>query len=240
MKKLLTLSLCLLLLVSIIVGCQTGNTTTPGQTDGTKPNVTVGTNGDTQEPDETLVPDDLPADLDFDSTTIRVTYRENQLDYFVGDNESGELVSEAIYRANSLVEERLNITREWKPLADNILTREIIKSILSGDDQFDIVSVDQYYGTEYCAQGLYMDLSTAPYIDYEKPWYYAEYMDSLSLGEGTIFYICGDIFPVDMMWTSAIFWNKTVYGDVTGDGKINISDASVLLKYIAKWDIELK
>jgi len=213
MKKLLTLILCLFMLVSMVVGCQTGSTST--DTDGSKPvGSTDSGNTETEEPVETLVPDDLPGNLDFDGTVIRVTYREDSENYFVGNNEEGEIVAEAIYKANSRVEERLDVKREWKPLQVNILTREIVKSIMSGDDLFDIVSVDQYYGSEYCAQGLFLDLSDAPYIDFEKPWYYKEYMDSLSLGEGTIFYIAGDVFPVDMMWTSAIFWNKSVYKDV--------------------------
>jgi len=31
---------------------------------------------------------------------------------------------------------------------------------------------------------------------------------------------------------------KIVYGDATGDGKINLADASLVLKVIAKWDVE--
>lgn len=30
-----------------------------------------------------------------------------------------------------------------------------------------------------------------------------------------------------------------IYGDANGDGKVNLSDVSALLKYIAKWDIEI-
>ncbi len=37
---------------------------------------------------------------------------------------------------------------------------------------------------------------------------------------------------------SGVFYNAK--GDVTGDGKVNISDVSLVLKLIAKWDVEFK
>ncbi len=212
MKKLFALLLCLLMVVAVVIGCAESGI--PKETgDGTKAPGTQGTSGQESEPAETLVKDDLPAKMDFDGMTIRTAYRDGQINFFPGEDE-GEIVATAVYNANMAVEERLNITRTWDPINDSILTMTIIKSIMTGDDMYDYVPVDQFYGSEYCAQGMYMDLSDLPYVDYEKPWYYKEYMESLSLGEGTIFYVSGDVYPITSAWTSAIFWNKTLYSDV--------------------------
>ena len=33
--------------------------------------------------------------------------------------------------------------------------------------------------------------------------------------------------------------DELVYGDVTGDGKINLMDVSLVMKYIARWDVQM-
>lgn len=207
MKKLLALFLCLLMVASVVIGC-TGEKTPGGETGGTK-----NTGDQTSDGGTTGIHDDLPADLNFNDMSIRTAYREDKGNYFVGED-NAEIVDVAIYKANQVVDERLKIKREWEPIADEVLTDTITKAILTGDESYDYVPVDQFYGSQFCATGLYKDLSDLPYVDYEKPWYYKEYMESLSLGKGTIFYIAGDIYPIITIWTSAIFWNKTIYGDV--------------------------
>lgn len=94
-----------------------------------------------------------------------------------------------------------------------MLTSKIVESILSDEPYYDYVSIDQFFGTSYCSEGLYMDLSSLPYIDYSEPWYYSAYMETLSIGKGTRFFIAGDVYPIISSWTQATFWNKTVYGD---------------------------
>ena len=49
-------------------------------------------------------------------------------------------------------------------------------------------------------------------------------------------YVAVDNFEV---WTPDFDFVETTYGDVNGDGKINLGDASLLLKKIAKWDVTL-
>ncbi|MBP3379179.1 MAG: dockerin type I repeat-containing protein, partial [Clostridia bacterium] len=49
-------------------------------------------------------------------------------------------------------------------------------------------------------------------------------------------YIAVDNFEV---WSADFDFVETTYGDVNGDTKINLADASLLLKKIAKWDVTL-
>jgi len=49
-------------------------------------------------------------------------------------------------------------------------------------------------------------------------------------------YIAVDNFEV---WTPDYDFAATMYGDANGDGKIALSDASLVLKHIAKWDVEI-
>ncbi len=60
---------------------------------------------------------------------------------------------------------------------------------------------------------LYDGIKSRGGIDYSEPWYYSAYMETLSIGKGTRFFIAGDVYPIISSWTQATFWNKTVYGD---------------------------
>lgn len=207
MKKLIVSLLCVLLLGSVVIGCTTDPGTNPAVTTDSQTQSTGETTGI-----DTSIKDGVPADLKFDGVSIVTSYREDRGEYWVGES-GGDIMSEALYNANLAVEERLGITREFVPLLDAELTNKIVESIMSDDPYYDYVSIDQFYGTNYCSEGLYMDLSSLPYIDYSEPWYYSEYMDTLSIGKGTQFFIAGDIYPIISAWTQATFWNKTVYGD---------------------------
>ena len=164
MKKLIVSLLCILLLGSVVVGCTTGSDNPASTTD--PKGSTVETSGS-----DTSVKDGVPEGLNFNGTNIVTSYREDKVDYFVGDVD-GDVMSEALYKANLAVEERLGITREFIPLLDEVLTSKIVESILSDEPYYDYVSIDQFFGTSYCSEGLYMDLSSLPYIDYSEPWYY--------------------------------------------------------------------
>lgn len=220
MKKLLALFLCLLMVASVVIGC-TGEKTPGGETGGTK-NTGDQTSGKTDpvssdDPDK----DDLPADLDYKGMTIRTAYREDKVAFFLGEN-NAEVVDVAVYKANEAVDARLNIKREWTPIADEVLTDTITKSIMTHEGLYDYVPVDQFFGSQYCATGAYIDISSLPHVDYEKPWYYKEYMDALSLGKGAVFFVAGDIYPIITTWTSAIFWNKTLYGDLIDSDMLSL------------------
>jgi len=212
MKKLIVSLLCVVLLGSVVIGCaENTNTNNPaGTTDGVTQTESITTELDTS------IKDGVPAGLTFDGLSIVTSYREDRGEYFIGDAE-GDIMSAALYKANMIVDERLDISREFVPLLDEELTDKLVASILSEEAYYDYISVDQYYGTNYCSEGLYMDMSSLPYIDYSSPWYYSEYMETLSIGKGTRFFIAGDIYPIISAWTQATFWNKTLYAEVISE-----------------------
>lgn len=210
MKKLVSMLLCLVMVSAVIIGCNSGNDP-----------ATTGTKADdgTQTAE---IESDLPKNLNFGGLTINTCYREDKGDMFIGDNETGEVVYTAIYNSNAKVDERLNIKRNYIPIQDSVLTKLVTRSIMNGEGLYDYVCVDQYYGTQYCVEGLYKDLSPYKYLDYSKPWYYEKYMDNLSIGEGNIFYVAGDVYPIIMSWTSCVYWNKTVYSDVISTDMLSL------------------
>ncbi len=222
MKKIIALICCLVMIFAAVAACTqpSDNPATTKKPLGTVP----GSGADAQTTDipATEIGLDLPEDLNYGGMTINTCYREDKGDMFIGDNESGDVVVAAIYNSNSKVDEMLGIKRNYIPIRDSILTRLVTKTIMNGEGLYDYVCVDQYYGTQYCVEGLYKDLSPYKFLDYSKPWYYDKFMDNLSIGEGNIFYVAGDVYPIIMSWTSCVYWNKTVYADVISTDMLSL------------------
>ena len=123
MKKLIVSLLCVLLLGSVVIGCTTDPGTNPAVTTDSQTQSTGETTGV-----DTSLKDGVPADVKFDGTSIVTSYRSETAEYYVGEA-GGNIMSEALYKANLAVEDRLGITREFVPLLDAELTNKIVESL---------------------------------------------------------------------------------------------------------------
>ncbi|MBQ8508849.1 MAG: hypothetical protein IJ493_02970 [Clostridia bacterium] len=186
---------------------------------------TTDTGTDTTIAEETGVRDDvkdsLPEGLNFNGETIRISSRDTQ-DYrnveTVGE-ESGDVVSDAVYARNRSVEERLNIKLEFYHLGDSTSTySELVRTaILAGEDAYDYIGAVQWAGMPYAVEGLFMNLADAPYLDYDKPWWNENYMDTISIDSSTRYMLMGDISVFALRNLSSMFFNKTLYENLYGD-----------------------
>jgi hypothetical protein len=93
-----------------------------------------------------FVEDSLPDDLDFGGETITILMRVGDAAVkgeFIAEEETGDIVNDAVYARNLAVEERLNVKIETFDTDFNRhlnATPIIRQSILAGSDDFDIVS----------------------------------------------------------------------------------------------------
>ena len=193
MKRLFALLLCLLMVSAVIVSCKGSSggseDTTAASTEGTTTGDTTTEGTESLPPQTTELSDGLDG-VTFDGTTINVPYRTEMQIWYEGAEE-GNVVYQSIYNANLAVEDRLQVKRNFIPLADAVLTSTITNSIMSDLNEYDYVSVDQYYGAHHVAAGVYADLSDAEYLDFTKPWYYQDYMSACNLGKDCVFLIAG-------------------------------------------------
>ncbi len=216
-----TASLLLALLTaSGFVSCGTEG----GSTSSDDTTASGNTGAETTAPVEQIArentPDTLPA-LDFGGKSVRIAYRGDETTRVVEceGEETGDVVSDAIFARNRSVEERLNVKLEWIPGdADHEKFMANIRTVLlAGDDAYDIIDAIQWRVVPQANEGMYYDLSDAPYLDFDQPWWSNDYMDAVSVSPDVRYLLSGDISVWQTRHMSCMYFNKKIFESNFGD-----------------------
>ncbi|MGM9625672.1 MAG: hypothetical protein ACI3XM_08180, partial [Eubacteriales bacterium] len=168
----------LLFLTSLLTACA-DSTDTPVVVTGT-----AAAASETTAETESVLQADLP-DIDWGGRTFMVLGRDepnyNQFDTFevVSDGENGEVVNDAIYRRNSIINEKYNVVIEQQLY--NLPQDELKKSVTAGDHIYDLAFVELRYIGPCIQNGYFYNLYDVDYIDFSKPWWNPEVNEAVSM-----------------------------------------------------------
>lgn len=166
-------------------------------------------------------PDTLPDDLNFNGETINIYYfGMDESHYYDAVGEmSGDIVYDAVYNRNLSVEERLNVKFNWIRGSDDWNTHptNVSKAILADVQDYDIILEESSRAFQHSLQGFFIDLIDAPYIDYNQPWWYVDFMNEGSIDTAKRYFITGDFNVTALFGASAIYFNKSLYTNYFGD-----------------------
>ncbi len=189
---------------------QSTGTDVPAQTDSESGRDTVAENAESES--ETAVSDALP-ELDFGGEEFNIFCPKASPD-LVGDVE-GDVVEVAIHERNLKVEQRLGVQLIMME-EDAIDPMSILQTlILADDDVVDIASGMQYQAIQHAYKNLYVNMTDAPYLDWEKPWWANDYMNTIQWNEKR-YIMVGDISLSLLRSMSSFFVNKTLFEDNFG------------------------
>jgi len=173
---------------------------------------------------------------------------------FQPDEETGEILNDAIYKRNQKIAERYNVNFSQQGVDDYFTPSSMLRKSVSADsDDFDL-----YYLVQREAFGLILDgyglrPDELPYIDPTQPWYFHDMNEQLKINGLSVMVYGADSItsydnsaimlfnkalfgredlgdPYDMVrdgtWTIDKFFSiaKSVVRDLNGDGKINDYD----------------
>lgn len=161
--------------------------------------------------------DSLP-ELDFGGQTVNLLYWsdvENQ--EFEADEFTGEIVNDAIYQRNITVEDRLSIKYNWIGTPGNggninAYMGKVRDSHVAGDNAYDILAAYSRSIASCLVNGLLTNLESAPYIDYEKPWWPDNLM-SESMINNHLYFVSGDISTNVLHMMYCVYFNKNLIED---------------------------
>ncbi len=183
MKRWAAMLACLCILLGSIAA-MTGCRKEGGETSDS---VTQGTADGTQQipPTEDPYADEVPADLRFDGTQIRIiTNSQGQRSIaLLEDDNQDEIVNAAVYERNLNVETRLGVgIRIVKSLSwDQGLQVTITDSLYTNSDDYDVIVGYGCVNISLAAEGLLRDLNTElPHIDLSKPYWGGQATENLS------------------------------------------------------------
>jgi len=191
--------ICVILLISILIfvaflnsGCNndtanTGNNQSSLDSDGSGSGETDKIDGITEE--TMIYTPDLP-EMDFGGYEFKVYQRGPEVTEWnevciYAEAENGELINDAVYRRNRIIEGKYNI--EIVPINgtggiyDDGIKKGFENSVLAGDNAFDMAMSGVYDSSLHARRGMLVDFYDMPYIDPEQPWWDIAVNDSLTI-----------------------------------------------------------
>ncbi|MCL2815602.1 MAG: extracellular solute-binding protein [Oscillospiraceae bacterium] len=156
---------------------------------------------------------DVP-DIDFGGYEFTVLDREGydglywvSVDMYA-EAENGEPINDAVFRRNARLEEKFNIKiKEIKKEPELLSFAQ--KSIMAGDEDFDVVYPIMQNAGAMIQKGLLVDLYGLPYLSFDKPWWNKVTNDSLTVGK-KLYCAVGNIAVITNDATWSVLFNKEI------------------------------
>ena len=217
--KSLSLLLALLMLLSVtavFAGC---GETQEGPEVGQTGNVTTNAEDESAEEDHRF--DNVNYDgrefRIYTSTNISTMGKGNSNFLIEGTGETdGGLVNDAVLERNIQVEDLLGVELEFTQidLAYNAVAADIRRFTTSGTDEYDLVINDIYAYAKLLIEGNFRNVLDEDCVfDFERPYWYKDYMDDLRLMDGYQYVLAGDYFIDILRDAHLLLLNKQIYMD---------------------------
>lgn len=174
------------------------------------------------ETDRGSIRDNVPEmDLEGEQYTFFIANQSKENTYYQGpEEETGDVVYDAVYTRNRSVEERLNCTLNCifhEETSGNTINETFNKLIMAGDTTYDVMLGQQYGLAKMVAEGGMENVYDVDYLDLEQPWWWKDYIAELSLSSEKAYFLAGDFFIDTLFNTRAVYFNKRIYESYYGD-----------------------
>ncbi len=162
-------------------------------------------------------------------TTVHADYE------YIAENETGDIVEDAVYRRNRAVEELLNVKfnfiAEPGHWADKDTFNALIKnSVMANDGAYDLVSGTMVCVLPIASDGVFLNALDMEHIDFTMPWWVADMEEKLAVG-GKLFGFIGDASLSLYKDLSVIFFNQKLLSDYSLDNPYELVNSG-------KWTLE--
>ena len=210
MKKISAVILIISFLILILAGC--------GEKQESDSNVAVETTAEApaEEIVESRLEADVPADANFGGYEFKVLVRNSQhmifesVD-FLAEEQTGDIINDAVYLRNRAVEEKLNI----KIIAEKVFQpfTYIKKMVVAGDDLYDMYVDSTDSMVSMATVGYIYNFYDIPYLDLTKPWWDQSMEKELTF-DHKLYGHMGDITLSDNYGTWGLLFNKKIHEDL--------------------------
>lgn len=207
LKQITALLLASLLLASCASAGETAAETTGASTDA---ETAVNTAELTEMEKRALMEDDLP-EKDFGGADFRISTKRGTMYEIDEEEETGDIIEDALYARNRRIEERFNI--KIVPVITeagdgNTHVNEVRQSIMAADDAFDLSATYVFTTGPLVTDGCFLNWLNMPYNDLSKPWWIGGVNDKFRVGDA-IYAATGDMCVSTLKLTYGVFYNRT-------------------------------
>ena len=209
-KKLLALLLAVLMTAPAFLSCSdSGTNEENAETAAVAPSADSEENVAAEEP-ETTIYDDVPTG-NFDGHDFRMLNVTSNYAYVLLTAEElmGETINDAVFNRNALVGDTLNVTFSENIVGWGDISGEITNMVAADDYSYDIVFDEVQNSIKYPANGQVINLYDLSEINFEKPWWDAGSVETLSVGD-SLYMVNGDIHLMYGESAWVLFFNKNM------------------------------
>lgn len=214
-RRILSLCLALLMLMGTaaeLVACSTGETK--------ENNTTPPTSAAEEQTQEEIDPF---AGVNYGGREFRIYTSTNVASVGMGNSNAliqgnettdGNAVNDAVVERNMVVEDKLGINLKYTALDVQYtgVFGEIRKLVSAGTDEYDLVINDLFPFANLSIEGNFSNiLSDECVFDFDKNYWYREYMDDLRLVDGYQYLLAGDYFIDIIRSAHCLLFNKDMY-----------------------------
>lgn len=220
MKRIPPAFLTILIFLAILAACGVGDNDIPPVFDNDKVSPDI---GDAPTDEVTTTLDYKTQALDLSGKDISFLNCESvwgiifDLDF---DNMTGEVLEDAIYTRNRLIEERYNCNIKVNVLACNgafdKLTTSARQSILAGDNEYSAVYMKAVSDLGMIGDGSLVNLSNVSTLQLDEVWWDKNLINDLTL-LGHRFYVTGDLHISPLDCGRCLLFNKDILTDLKLD-----------------------
>ena len=220
-KRTLALLLTLLMIAPSVISCSESSENAAEETQVSAETPAAEETPAEEEPEaDARLECAVPADLDFGGEAVGIlTFRDDAVNTYISVTETtGELFNDAMFTANQTVMEELNCSFDFIDNG-NIEPGNLQNAVAAGDEIYDIVYGTQWKVAPLVSQHIFANLnpSAGGYIDYEKPWWYSNYIDETEVDNTHTYFLAGDASPDIIRRSSMMILNTDLLTDIGGD-----------------------
>ncbi|MHB1151143.1 MAG: hypothetical protein ACYCWE_02100 [Eubacteriales bacterium] len=171
--------------------------------------------GETETISDTMIKDNLAADLDLGGAAVTFLYRDEVSAEFFAEKLDGELVNDTLYNNRVAVESRLNadidvilMAGHYVESRDSYMTA-VKNSVSAGDDVYDWVDLMIGNSSVMMQNGIFMDIAGNDYIDLDMPYYLSDMMDNVAINN-RLYFISGDASLGYLKCLFCLYYNTTL------------------------------
>jgi len=212
------LLLAVMLLSALLVSC--------GSDTGANADAeTTTASGETTAPETTTEPKLMPdiEGLDFDGADFVIMIPNDwslYQDYYIAEEENGDVLNDAIYQRKVTVEEDLNVKMIDKGIGGtetagiNRVYPLIQQSVLAGDSSYDLAATHCItHLNNLTNDKLLVDWNTVGNVNFEMPWWNKMMNETMSVN-GKMYFAANDYIIPD---PNAVYFNKEILTDYNID-----------------------
>ena len=202
----------LLLAALLLASCSSAGNDTAAKDNaaGTDGSEAVDTANLSEMEKRALLTDDLP-ERDFGGAQFRISTKRGTMYEIDEEEETGDILEDALYARNRRIEERFNI--EIVPVITEAgdgttHVNEVRQSIMASDDAFDLSATYVFTTGALVTDGCFLNWLNMPYNDLSKPWWINGVNEKFQIGDA-IYTAVGDMCVSALKLTYGVFYNRT-------------------------------